>query len=203
MGNIISISCECREFTAELTGATAQNGGNAICYCTDCRAFVHHLDKADNYLDEYGGSRLYQTQPHRVKIIKGQDKLAVLQLKDEGLYRWYVSCCDTPIGNSLGTPKFSFFAFLVNNFQNGKNEIGPVHFRYKSEHALKPIIEPSGSLLLYMWRTLFRTTALRLNGKWKDTPFFDYSTGKAITEPRVLNDEERNTAYRALSTILK
>ncbi len=191
----IELSCSCGSLQIELDGANAQSGTHAMCYCEDCQAFAHALNKPD-YLDTLGGTDLYQSQPHRVRIIQGADQLAVLQLKKKGLYRWYAKCCDTPICNTLGTPKMAFASFLTANMGKGAEQIGPVLFCHKPEQALGEVDIKSGPMWRFVLRAMRSTFAERLSGRWKKTPFFDISTGRSVTRPRVLSDEEREAAYR-------
>lgn len=195
MTNDVTIACECGTFQAAIHGASPENGNHAICYCVDCQAFPRHLGQTDRILDEAGGTDLYQTQPHRVHIRAGADKLAVLRLGPKGLYRWHTTCCNTPICTTMGSPKFSFAGFLTANVTSGLESLGPVQFRYKPDHALKPVTEPSGSLAKFAFRTMRSALACRINGKWKETPFFDVQTSKAVSKPYTLTEAEREAAY--------
>ncbi len=191
----ISLACTCGSFTAVIHGASEKTGNHAICYCTDCQAFIRHLGQTDRVLDEKGGTELYQTQPFQVEIQSGAEHLAVLQLAEKGLYRWYVNCCNTPLCNTLGTPKMSFVGFMVANMKSDTSSIGPIQFRYKKEQALSPVSEPTGSLARFAFRTMRNAALSRINGKWKDTPFFDATTGRSVAKPYRLTEAEREAAY--------
>ncbi|MEM9581283.1 MAG: DUF6151 family protein, partial [Pseudomonadota bacterium] len=138
MSQPLQIACSCGQLQIELQGANADTGTHAMCYCVDCQAFNRALGRAD-IMDEQGGTDLYQSQPHRVNITQGAEHLAVLQLQKKGLYRWYASCCNTPLCNTMGTPKMPFASFMTTNFKSGMDQIGPVKFRHKPDQALKPV----------------------------------------------------------------
>ncbi|MEM9582705.1 MAG: DUF6151 family protein [Pseudomonadota bacterium] len=197
MSNDIPLSCRCGSFKAVIHDANSKTGNHAICYCVDCQAFARHLGQAGRVMDEKGGTEIYQTQPYQVEILAGAEHLAVLQLAEKGLYRWYTNCCNTPICNTLGTPKFSFAGFLTANMTDNFDATGPVQFRYKREQALAPVAEPSGSLARFAFRTMRRAAMSRITGKWKKTPFFDAATGRSLAKPTRLSEAERSAAYSA------
>ena len=197
MSQDINLACECGSFKAVIHDASQQTGNHAVCYCIDCQAFPRHLGQADRILDKTGGTELYQTQPFQVEILEGKEHLAVLQLAEKGLYRWHTSCCNTPICNTMGTAKFSFVGFMVANMTGSTEAIGPVQFRYKINQALGPVDEASGSLVWFAFRTMRNALGSRINGKWKQTPFFDVASGRSVAKPYKLTEAERDAAYSA------
>ena len=38
---------------------------------------------------------------------QGKDRLACMSLSDKGMLRWYTTCCNTPIGNTMRNSRFS------------------------------------------------------------------------------------------------
>ncbi len=56
-------------------------------------------------LDERGGSQIIQVPPKNLTFTQGREVLASMRLTEKGLLRWYAGCCNTPIGNTLITPK--------------------------------------------------------------------------------------------------
>jgi hypothetical protein len=191
----LTLACQCGAFRAVIRDVSNRTGNHAVCYCVDCRAFVRHLGQEDRILDAQGGSQLYQAQPYQVAFLSGTDHLAVMKLSEKGLYRWYATCCDTPLGLTAGTPKISFASFLVANMHPPLDTLGPVRFRYKADQALSTVTEAKGSLIGFAARTTRNAMRSRLNGKWRKTPFFDAQSGQSIVLPRVLSPEERALAY--------
>ena len=192
----VSLSCLCGTFQATIQDASPRTGNHAICYCVDCQAFARHLGQGVRILDAAGGTQLYQTQPCQVRIDAGAEQLAVLQMAEGGPYRWYAGCCDTPLCNTLRRAKVPFVGFMVPNMTPPLDVLGPVRFRYKSDQATGPVSEPSGSLVWFALRTMRNVLRSRLNGTWRETPFFDVSTGKSVAKPYQLSEAERAKAYR-------
>src|SRR5690349_22143392 len=97
------LQCECGKIKGVLNDPRSAN--HVVCYCNDCQAFAHVLGKAEQVLDQHGGSEIFQVLPKNLTFTQGIESLASLRLTDKGLIRWYASCCRTPIGNTLATPK--------------------------------------------------------------------------------------------------
>ena len=196
MSTDVTLACACGSFKAVVHNASPRTGNHAVCYCHDCQAFARHLEQSDRVLDTKGGTELYQTQPFQVEFLEGQAHLAVLQLAKKGLYRWYTTCCSTPLCNTMGSPKFSFVGFMAANISEGQDALGPVSTRYKPEQATAPVTEPKGSMARFAFFTIRNMIRARITGAWKQTPFFNCETGRSIVKPYVLSTAERERAYR-------
>lgn len=145
-------------------------------------------------MDNAGGTEVYQTQPYQVEITSGLDKLAVLQLAKKGLYRWHTTCCNTPICNTMGTPKVSFMGFMVENMTAGQDALGPILLKYKTEQATASVPLPHGSVAKLVLRSVRNILRSRLNGRWKQNPLFG-EDGRPLVKPYVLSEAERVAAY--------
>jgi hypothetical protein len=75
------------------------------CYCRDCQCFAWFLERPE-LLDRHGGTEVVQLSPARVSFHAGHDRLACMRLSAKGLWRWYASCCRTPLANSMTSPPF-------------------------------------------------------------------------------------------------
>lgn len=75
------------------------------CYCRDCQCFAWFLERPE-LLDPHGGTQVVQLSPARVSFHAGQDRLACMRLSASGLWRWYASCCRTPVANTMLKPAF-------------------------------------------------------------------------------------------------
>jgi hypothetical protein len=93
----IPLRCRCGAVRGELLQLSAATSNRAVCYCADCRAFAHHLDRPD-VLDAHGGTDILQLPPSNVRLEAGSH-LRLLRLSPGGLYRFFASCCRTPLGN--------------------------------------------------------------------------------------------------------
>jgi uncharacterized protein DUF6151 len=186
-----SIQCGCGTFQAVLLNP--RSGNRVVCYCRDCQAFAHALGKAEQVLDARGGSDIVQVLPKHIAIVSGRDALTCLRLTPRGLLRWYTSCCRTPIGNTLATPKLSFIGLVhvcLNSGTQPLDEIfGPVRARIYTSSAQgdpKPKEAGRGHVAGWFFRTVLRA---RFNGDYRRTPLF-LQNGEPIVTPHVLNDEE-------------
>ena len=100
------IQCRCgtlKGYVDRLRGANY-----CVCYCRDCQAFAHFLGRAGEILDARGGTAVVQTPAANVTFTSGREALACMRLTPNGLLRWYSTCCNTPVGNTLANSKVLF-----------------------------------------------------------------------------------------------
>ncbi len=183
---------QCRCGTLEAVIRNAEAGNRTLCYCKDCQAFAHFLGRPAEILDGRGGSDVVQILPKNLSFTQGIDSLACMRLKPKGLVRWYASCCNTPIGNTLATPKFSFIG-LVSECLKGKpleESFGPirswVHTQSAGGGEPKPKARGIGTSVRWFFANALKA---RFNGDYKRTPLFR-ADGSLIVTPRVLSPEE-------------
>ena len=132
------LRCACGKVRGVVRGMTPANTNRAICHCDDCQAFVHYLGRADEVLDEHGGTEVLQVQPAKVEFTEGAEHLACLRLTEKGTYRWYAGCCRTPIGNTPANWRISFVGLLrrcVEVDTDVSAAAGPVRMRVFSQFA--------------------------------------------------------------------
>lgn len=84
-----------------------------VCYCADCQAFAHFLNR-NKILDKLGGTNILQTIPKNVTFTEGTENLACMRLTPNGLLRWYAACCNTAIGNTSPNFKISIVGLIHN-----------------------------------------------------------------------------------------
>jgi len=186
------ISCSCGAVKGTLSGAARTT--HCVCYCKSCQAFAHFLGRADEILDERGGSAIVQTQPSNVRFTQGLENLACMKLTEKGILRWYSSCCRTPLGNTLATARLSFVGLVHNcletNSQNLVESFGPVQIRVHSRSAKgEPKPKNKGMFPAYARLILDLLTA-RLSGRYASTDYFDANTDTPVSKPRVLSPAE-------------
>lgn len=127
-----------------------------------------------------------------------------MRLTEKGLLRWYAACCNTPIGNTLHTPKLSFIGLVHNCLENDapplRDSFGPVRAWVNTNGAKgepKPKVAGQGPVI---WWFLTRVLQARLNGAYKRTPLFRADTGMPVVTPRILSSEERAGVMSAVRT---
>jgi hypothetical protein len=165
-----------------------------VCYCKSCQAFAHFLGPQSQILDERGGTDVIQILPMNVSFTQGIEALACVRLTEKGLLRWYASCCNTPIGNTLANFRISFIG-LVHNCLEGsdtplQDSFGPVRAWINTQGAKgapKPKSSGIGAFIPWFVSTVLKA---RINGSYRQTAFFLKDTGIPIVRPRVLESAE-------------
>jgi hypothetical protein len=172
-------------------------GFRFVCYCKDCQAFAHFLERAD-VLDPAGGTDIFQMPPGRVKLAAGTDAMRCLRLSNKVL-RWYTDCCRTPIANTAAEPRFPVAALIrpvMDHAADGRSRdevLGPPLCRMYDHSAIGPLppnAPPPPSL------GVFARRASKILGWWvrglaRPTPFFDDRANAPHAVPHVHTRSER------------
>jgi hypothetical protein len=189
----IALRCRCGTVRGVARGVTPESVNHLFCYCDDCQAFAHHLGRADDVLDAYGGTEITQMSQAAIAFTAGTDRIAALRLTPTGLLRWYAACCGTPIGNTLNSSTLPFIG-LIHAFVDAPSAaLGPVRGRGWTRHARggRDAVPDGGTPgLITLVRMFTRMMRWRLRGDHKRSPLFD-AAGKPLVEPRVLGAAER------------
>ena len=165
-----------------------------VCYCDDCQAFLHQLGRAD-LLNAEGGTDIVQLAPASLTFTHGQNRIAGLRLTPKGLLRWHTTCCNTPVGNTLG-PALPFVGIVAQTFDAGAQRaddafgtpIGAILGKYAIGKA------PAGSTginLGLLFRAIAKVLGWRLGGRTWPHPFFNRQTREPIYPLTVLSNEQR------------
>ena len=195
----LPLRCRCGAVRGVARGALPSKVNHCFCYCDDCQAFAHFLDRADDVLDAHGGSEITQMSQADVSFTAGTDKIAALRLTPQGLIRWYTSCCRTPIGNTLGTSAMPFIGVIHAFIDAPSTALGPIRGRGwgKGAKGGREAVPKDGLPdVVMIARVLGKLLKWRLRGDHKRTAFFDATTGKPLVEPRVLDIAERDELRR-------
>jgi hypothetical protein len=203
----LMIRCTCGVLQGVAHGVTARAGNHAVCYCDDCQAFAHFLARAADILDAHGGTQLFQLSPAMLAITTGAARLACMRLTPKGLFRWYASCCNTPIANTLPTNKLPFVGLIHLCIQRPPEDrsleaaLGPIQvhgFRRSAKGDLTAI--PPDRIRLPFLVLRFAALMLRwkLRGDGKHSPFFEPRTGRPVALPRVLSSVEHAQVRQAV-----
>jgi hypothetical protein len=201
----LTLHCTCGALHAVARDVSPKHGNRVVCYCDDCQAFAHFLGRAGEILDVHGGTEVFQISQARFRITSGVDRLACMRLSPNGLLRWYASCCNTPIGNTLPAPGMPFIG-LIHSFIEGPRgtasrdaALGPirgrVHRRFaKGDPSTLP--RDGAPLPLIVFRLMRLMLLWRLRGDHKRSPLFEPGTARPIVAPRVLAAEQREAIRR-------
>jgi hypothetical protein len=203
MSQDVELGCRCGKVHGWVRGVSPSTINRVICYCDDCQAFLHHIDRAD-LLDAHGGTDVVQVAPQTVTFDQGLECIVGLRLTPKGLHRWYASCCKTPLGNTL-TPAVPFIGFALEVFRGApdvqrRDELfGSVRGAVCAKYAIGTV--PEGSFKIYkshgmIGRMLRMLLGWKLSGKSWPNPFFDRATQAPSYPITTLSPDERE-ALRA------
>ncbi len=187
------LRCRCDTLQGHIRLPAMTN--RAVCYCKDCQAYAHHLGRATDVLDRAGGTGIVALHPRQVQFERGLEGLACVSLSQQGLLRWYASCCRTPIGNTPRNPHLAYVGLvdtcLADPAHSLDSAFGPVRMRLNTGSARAPV---ESSAWTRNTTTMLRLGAsmltARLSGNWRENPFFDLDGGPVRT-PHVLAAAER------------
>ena len=192
----IPLSCRCGKLQGEVDGARVV--ARALCYCKDCQAFARFLKAEGEVLDEAGGTEVAATLPAAVRFTGGLEHLACMSLSPRGIYRWYASCCNTPIGNTPREPKMAYVGMvricLAAPPETLDRQLGRARFAANTGSAYRRVETTPLRLALAVVRIGAMLTRARVTGGYRDNPFFE--AGTPIRTPRVLTVEERAAVTR-------
>jgi uncharacterized protein DUF6151 len=194
MSQVAEVFCRCGELHGQLTGASPSTVNRIVCYCDDCQAFAHHLGRAD-LLDSQGGTDIVQVAPASLTFDRGWERIAGLRLTPKGLYRWYASCCKTPVGNTL-SPNIPFVGIVAQAFAGPGQSPDAVFGRPTGAILGKYAVggPPPGSTgmnLRLFARALSKVVGWRLQGRAWPHPFFDRATRVPSRPVTTLSPAER------------
>jgi hypothetical protein len=152
-------------------------------------------------LDELGGTDVVTTLQQHLRFTQGKEHLACLSLSEQGLLRWYASCCDTPIANTARDPGLSFVALVHTGLGASgaalEAELGTIRVPVNPKHAKGKVSYSAPRALFSTARIVASVLRARMNGSWKQSPFFQPDTAEPVVIPRVLGAAERERAARS------
>lgn len=160
-----------------------------ICFCADCRAAQIYLSQPDPVLQ---GIALFQTTPDSIHFRQGQTALGLLRLSPKGLLRWYATCCNAPLFNTLASPKLPFATLHVARLSD-PSVIGPVRARSFIPQPGKPPRHQGAAGMAV--QLAIRMCASRVSGRWRQSPFFDCETGKPVAIATIPDTSRRAALY--------
>lgn len=192
----IALRCRCGKLRGQVIGARV--AARAVCYCKDCQAYARFL--ATPVLDPSGGTEVAAALPAAVRFDQGLEQLACMSLGPKGLYRWYASCCRTPIGNTPRDPRTSYVglvrACLDAPDAELERQLGPLRCRVETQSASSPVASSGLSTAWAVCRIGTMIMKARLGGGYRDNPFFRPRSSEPVKPVQVLSLEERKALSR-------
>jgi hypothetical protein len=193
----IRLRCRCGKLQGEVDETRV--AARAVCYCKDCQAFARFLKAEDVVLDSAGGTEVEASLPVAVRFTAGLENLACMSLSPQGIYRWYASCCHTPVGNTPRDPKMPYVG-LVRTCLDASAEdldraLGRARFTANTGSAHGKVKATPLRAVFAVARIGAALLRARIGGSYRDNPFFD-GAGAPLRTPRVLTREERAAVTR-------
>ena len=191
MSDDAALSCRCGEVRGSVKNAAPGTVNRVVCYCDDCQAFAHHLGRTD-LLDAHGGTDIVQVAPGSLVFHQGTERIEGVRLTTNGLHRWYASCCNTPLGNTVG-PAIPFVGIVARVFGGDADRIfgTPIGAIY-GKYAIGPA--PAGStgwnVRLYA-RAIWSVLGWRVKGQTWPHPFYERTSGAPTRRLTTLSPAER------------
>lgn len=190
------IQCRCTQLQGKLSRPVRLT--RTLCYCQDCQVFAHFLRQQHSILNPQGGTDIIQTLPCYIHFTKGIEHLSCVRLSPAGLMRWYASCCNTPIGNTLADHKKSFVGLIhcclpQQSPATLDSSFGPVQAVVNTAGASGQTPVPAYGSLPVLWAIIRMMLLARLSGGYQNTPFFQPQSGLPVVQPRILSKAERHT----------
>lgn len=196
---VSTFQCRCGRLQGSLTAPAL---AHLACHCRDCQTYAHALGQPDQTLDEHGGTDVVATLQQHLSFTKGKEHLACLSLSNQGLLRWYASCCGTPIANTPRDPKLSFASLVHTSLgvSGGALEakLGNTRVPVNPKHARGTVPYSAISALFATAKIISSVLGARLNGSWKRSPFFRAGSADPVVAPRVIGADEWARAASAI-----
>jgi Family of unknown function (DUF6151) len=162
------LKCRCGKVQGEVS-AKAEDSLRLYCYCKDCQNYAQFLDRENPLIASCGESHIVQVCKSDVFIHQGQEYLKLARkAPNQGMYRYYASCCNTPIMNT--TSFLGFVGVLEDNLDSEKEKYTG-QWCYCVEEACKSPVEkelPSFPIGRALWNILRYMP-------WTKSGPFDYS----------------------------
>ena len=199
MSTQLPLRCTCGKVRGLVRSVSPDSGTRVVCYCDDCQAFAHFLERGE-VLDANGGTDIFQLPPRAVQITEGAELLRCMRLSDKGLFRFYTECCHTPVGNMVGQrlPFIGLIHTIMDHQGDGRSRdevLGKPRayiFGAIAKGRVPPHIHPKAPFGL-MVRSMRLVFGWWLRGQGTPSPFFDPQTKAPCAVPRVLTATERET----------
>jgi hypothetical protein len=197
----MNIQCECGKFSAQLQAFPNNTPGRLVCYCDDCQSYLHHIGRAD-LLDSNGGTEVIPAYPADVKILSGKEHVKCVRLSSKGMFRFYASCCNTPIGNTRANDPWIGLHRRIYTSHNGDKldqTFKSIHARIMGRFAKGT--PPEGTPATFNLKAFTSVMPFILKGKfkklYKNSPFFKEDGLTSIVQEHVLSSDELKAARSA------
>lgn len=192
-----TFACRCGRVAGRIADVGTPRGNRIVCYCKDCRAFARAC--GGHSLDEAGGTDLYQTTIGKVTLERGEEHLAAMRLTKRGPLRWYASCCDTALANTMPSPAVPFFSAVVPSLSADGNleaALGPPRGAVFTDSAKgEPRLPKLSGTAMFLMMVNFARLMLGARRRGEHKRSVLHREGRPIAKPRTPEGAERDALY--------
>ena len=164
--NITSkLACRCDKVRGEIC-AKAEDSIRLWCYCEDCRNYATRIAELDDskttsspMIYPCGETHIVQVCKSALSIHQGLEHLKLARKTSSsggtGMFRYYASCCNTPILNTWDF--LGFVGVLEDNLDSEREKFqGPYCFCTKEATQTIPVSDkvPEIKVHMFMWNVL-------------------------------------------------
>lgn len=192
----MQIQCDCGQVRAEIKHFPKDMPGRLACYCDDCQMYLMHLQRTDLFVDAAGGTEIVPVYPAHLALTQGADKLECLRLSPNGMFRWWASCCKTPIANLR--PNFPWIGVFARAYSVQDPELlprtfGPRRSAILGKFARGPKPKDAAETMNFkaFWSVFPFLLKGLLTGKAKGSAFFKGDGQTPLKTPVILDRQVR------------
>lgn len=182
----ITLTCDCGQVQLSLAPRPGPSQGNRlICHCKSCQAYPRLLGHPE-VLDAGRGIDITQVSADRVALVAGAERIGALRVTPKGVFRWYATCCNSPLCTTLPDPRWGLIG-LVSHQITEPERLGPVKARVQIPKGMRlpeGLAPTQGRPFAGMARAIASVFAWRLAGRGRNHPL--YPGGQPLAEPRLV-----------------
>ena len=195
----LKFSCRCGQVSGTVAGYQRSQANRVVCYCSDCRGFINWLQRPD-HLMAHGGVDILHLAQGDVRITQGHDQLGCMRLSPKGMFRFYATCCSTPLGSTMsgGFPLVGFPTTILDASVDREQVLGPALTVNGGSALGGSIKDRKLAVLAMMLRVGTLLARWKITGRGKPSPYFD-AQGQPVVKPTILTKAQRVALASPLS----
>ena len=199
------VRCTCGSLRGVARDLGPSQVNRVMCNCKFCATFADVLGRSEDMLDERRGCDIFQMSPRKLELSEGLEHLACLRLTKTGALRFYASCCNTPIANTIANSKMPFMGLSPlmipwEELGQAREEVlGPVVARVNGRFEpgeAKALRARKLDLVRMLARLGPKMIGWRLRGDQAHSPVAD-ANGRPKVEPQRVERDARLQPTRA------
>ena len=187
----LTFSCRCAQVSGTVVNYRRSQANRVVCYCGDCRGFVDWL-KQPEHVDAHGGVDILHLAQGDVRINQGHELVACMRLSPKGMFRFYATCCSTPLGSTMsaGFPLVGFPTTILDASVDRAQILGPALVVNGASALAGPVEERKLAVFGMLIRVGTLLAQWKITGRGKPSPYFN-DQGQPVAVANVITKDER------------